>query len=105
VSAGNKSNVNTKNKISAIKNIDPGKPKKIKQFRSDDKKSFGVKKFTPLISSTDRVLKRRAIESTSKKELVESKAWLISMQKLASKRFDWPHTIHIVSQCISITVE
>jgi hypothetical protein len=37
--------------------------------------------------------------------LVESKAWLIIIQKLDSIKLDWPLTIHIVSQCISTTVE
>jgi hypothetical protein len=27
------------------------------------------------------------------------------MQKLANIKFDWPLTIHMVSQCISTTVE
>ena len=34
------------------------------------------------------VLKRRAIASTSKKELVDIKAWLINIAKLASIKFD-----------------
>jgi hypothetical protein len=37
--------------------------------------------------------------------LVDNKAWLIIIQKLDSIKFDWPLTIHIVSQCISTTVE
>jgi hypothetical protein len=52
-----------------------------------------------------RVLKRRPIASTSKNELVESRAWLINIQKLASIKADCPLITQIVSQCISTTVE
>lgn len=79
---------NEKNKNSETKNMDPGKPKKIKVLSSAHKKSFGHKKFIPLISVISLVLKRRAMASTSKKELVDSKAWLISIQKLASIKLD-----------------
>jgi hypothetical protein len=40
---GNKSKKNEKNKNSETKNIDPGKPKKIKIFSSTIRNSFGVK--------------------------------------------------------------
>jgi hypothetical protein len=43
-------------------------------FNSAHKKSLGHKKFIPLISVISLVLKRLAIASTSKKELVDSKA-------------------------------
>jgi hypothetical protein len=59
----------------------------------------------PLISVINRVLKRREIASTNKKEFVEIKAWLISIAKLANIRFDCPLITHIVNQCISTTVE
>jgi hypothetical protein len=36
---------------------------------------------------------------------VDKRAWLISIQKLASIKDDWPLITHIVSQCISTTVE
>jgi len=63
-----------KNKISAIKKIDPGKPKNIKQFSKLNINSFGHKKFNPLISVSKRVLKRLFKESTKKNEFEESKA-------------------------------
>ena len=61
--------------------IDPGNPKKTNKLSNPTKNSLGERKFTPLTSVIKRVLKRRLIASTSKKELVESKAWLISIQK------------------------
>jgi hypothetical protein len=54
--------------------IEPGKPKNTKQFNKLTKKSFGHKKFIPLISVINRVLKRRPIASTNKKELVDKRA-------------------------------
>ena len=62
-------------------------------------------KLIPLISVIRRVLKRRPIASTSKKELVDSKAWLINIQKLVNMSDDWPLITQIVNQCISTTVE
>ena len=85
--------------------MEPGKPKKISKFTRLIRKSFGHKKFIPFTSVISRVLKRRPIASTSKKELVESNAWLINIQKLASISADWPLTTQIVNQCISTTVE
>jgi hypothetical protein len=85
--------------------IDPGKPKKIKQFINPIRNSLGQRKFKPLISVINRVLKRRPIASTKRNELVESNAWLISIQKLASIKADWPEMTQIVNQCISTTVE
>jgi len=43
-------------------------------FSSIARNSFGHKKFNPLISVIKRVLNLRATASTSKNELVESKA-------------------------------
>jgi hypothetical protein len=57
-----------------MKKIDPGKPKKTKQFSKLAKNNFGHKKFIPLISVIKRVLKRRLIASTSKNELDDNKA-------------------------------
>lgn len=74
-------------------------------FSSIARNSFGHKKFNPLISVIKRVLNLRATASTSKNELVESKAWLISIQKLDNNKFDCPLITHIVNQCISTTVE
>ena len=54
--------------------IDPGNPKKISKLIKAIRKSFGHIKFTPFISVTKRVLKRRPIASTNKKELVERRA-------------------------------
>jgi hypothetical protein len=42
-SIGKKSRKNEKNKNSATKNMDPGKPKNTKVFSSIDRKSFGHK--------------------------------------------------------------
>jgi hypothetical protein len=73
-STGNKSKKNEKNKISATNIIDPGKPKKIKQLIKLTINSLGHKKFRPLISVINLVLKRLPIASTNKNELVESRA-------------------------------
>lgn len=54
--------------------IDPGKPKKIKQFTNPVRNSLGQRKFKPLISVINRVLKRRPIASTKRNELVDSNA-------------------------------
>ena len=102
---GNKSKKKTKNKNSAIKKIDPGKPKNIKQFVKEIKNNLGHKKFIPLISVINRVLKRRLIASTNRKEFVDNKAWLINIQKFAKSKQDCPLIMHIVNQCISTTVE
>ena len=104
-SKGNKSKKKLKNKNSAIKKIEPGKPKKIKQLISENKKSLGHIKLIPLSSVIKRVLKRRFIASTNKKEFVESSAWLINIQNPDKKRQDCPLMIQMVSQCISTTVE
>jgi len=88
-----------------MKKIDPGKPKNINVFTRAIKNSFGHKKLIPLISVISRVLNLRFIASTMKKELVESKAWLISIQKPDNIKGDWPLITQIVSQCISTTVE
>jgi len=45
-------------------------------------------KFIPLISVISLVLNLLAIASTNRNELVESKAWLIIMQKLESIKLD-----------------
>ena len=54
--------------------IEPGKPKKISKFTKLSRKSFGHKKFTPLISVINRVLNRRPIASTNKNEFVDKRA-------------------------------
>lgn len=71
---GNKSKKKVKNRNSAIKNIDPGKPKKINKFIKIIKKSLGHKKFNPLISFINRVLNLLFIASTNKNEFVDNKA-------------------------------
>lgn len=71
---GNKSKKKLKNKNSDTKNIEPGNPKKIRLFRRVIRKSFGHIKLIPLISVSKRVLKRLAIASTNKKELVDRSA-------------------------------
>jgi len=88
-----------------MKKIEPGNPKNTRQFIKPAKNNFGHKKFIPLISVINRLLKRLLIASTNKKELEESSAWLINMQKLANIKADWPLITHIVNQCISTTVE
>jgi len=105
VITGNKSKKNEKNRTSDIKKIEPGKPKKINVFNSMAINSLGHKKLIPLISVIRRVLNRLATASTNKNEFVDNKAWLISIQKFASKRFDCPLITQKVSQCISTTVE
>ena len=85
--------------------IEPGKPKKISKFTRLTKKSLGHKKLIPFNSVIKRVLNLLPTASTSKNEFVERRAWLINIQKLANIKGDWPLTTHIVSQCISTTVE
>lgn len=103
--AGNRSNKNVKNKTSDTNIIEPGNPRKTSKLTKQTRNSLGHKKFNPLISVISRVLKRRATASTSKNEFVESKAWLINIQKPAKINADCPLTIHRVNQCISTTVE
>jgi len=74
VNAGNRSKKKLKNKNSAIKKIEPGNPKKIKQFIKATRNNLGHKKFTPLISVMSLVLNRLFIASTSKNEFVDNKA-------------------------------
>ena len=102
---GYKSKKKLKKSISATNIRDPGNPKNIKRLTRLIKKSLGHKKLTPLSSVIKRVLNLLPIASTSRNELVESKAWLISIQKLANIKDDWPLITHIVNQCISTTVE
>ena len=73
-SRGNKSKKKVKKRNSDTKKIEPGNPKNIKELSKTIKNSLGHIKLRPLISVNSRVLKRRAIASTSKKEFVESKA-------------------------------
>jgi hypothetical protein len=87
-SRGKRSKKKLKNRISETNIIDPGKPKKTKQLTRLIKNNLGHKKFIPLISVINRVLKRLPIASTSKKELVDNKAWLINIQKLANIKAD-----------------
>lgn len=102
---GNKSKKKLKNKNSAIKKIEPGKPKNIKQLTRLIKNNLGHKKLTPLISVINLVLNLLFIASTNKKEFVDNKAWLISIQKLEIINADCPLITQIVNQCISTTVE
>ena len=102
---GYKSKRKEKKSTSDINIIEPGNPKKTSKFAKATINSFGQRKLTPLISVTKRVLNLRPIPSTSKKEFVESNAWLINIQKPANIKEDCPLTIQIVNQCISTTVE
>lgn len=72
--SGNKSKKKVKNRNSETKKIDPGNPKKIRVFKSIARNNLGHIKFNPLISVIKRVLNLLATASTSKNELVESKA-------------------------------
>ena len=54
--------------------IDPGKPKKTKQFNNVIKNNLGHKKLIPLTSVINLVLNLLAIASTKRKEFVESNA-------------------------------
>jgi hypothetical protein len=71
---GKRSNKKLKNRTSAMKKIEPGKPKKTKQLRRLIKKSLGHKKLTPPISVIRRVLNLRLTASTKKKELDDRSA-------------------------------
>lgn len=71
---GKRSSRKLKKSTSAIKKIEPGKPKKIKQLTRLIKKSFGHKKFIPLTSEINLVLNLLFIASTRKKELEDSNA-------------------------------
>jgi hypothetical protein len=102
---GKTSKKKLKNKNSAMKKIEPGNPKKIKQFNKTVRNNLGHKKFIPLISVINRVLKRRFIASTKRKELVDNKAWLINIQKVDNIKEVCPLITQKVSQCISTTVE
>ena len=63
-----------KNRNSETNIIEPGKPKKINIFNRVTRNNLGHKKFKPLISVINLVLKRLANASTSRNELVEIKA-------------------------------
>lgn len=102
---GNTSKKKVKNKNSAIKKIEPGKPKKIKQFNKIVKNNFGHKKLIPLISVIRRVLNLRLIASTNKNEFVDNKAWLINIQNVDKINGVCPLIMQKVNQCISTTVE
>ena len=72
--SGNKSKKKLKNKNSATKKIEPGNPKKIKVLVNVIKNNLGHKKLIPLTSVNNLVLKRRAIASTNRNELVDNNA-------------------------------
>jgi len=71
---GKKSNKKLKNKTSAIKKIEPGNPKKTKQFNKLIRNNLEHKKLIPEISVIRRVLKRLLIASTKKNEFDDSRA-------------------------------
>ena len=85
--------------------IEPGKPKNINKFTKLTKNSLGHKKLIPFTSVISLVLKRLPIASTSKKEFVDKRAWLINIAKLASINGECPLNTQIANQCISTTVE
>jgi hypothetical protein len=82
---GYKSNRKAKNRNSDIKKIDPGNPRKTKQFSRDIKNNLGHIKFTPFNSVISLVLNFLFIESTNRNELVDKNAWLINIQNPAKK--------------------
>ena len=57
-----------------MKKIEPGKPKKIKEFKSIAKNNLGHIKLIPLISVIKRVLNLLATASTNKNEFVDKSA-------------------------------
>jgi hypothetical protein len=71
---GKRSKKKEKNKNSDMKNIEPGKPRKTKQFNNIARNNLGHRKFIPDISVIRRVLNLLATASTSKNELVDSRA-------------------------------
>ena len=71
---GNKSKKKLKNNISAINKIEPGKPRKTRQFIKLAKNNLGHKKLIPLTSVIKRVLKRLLMASTKRKEFDDNKA-------------------------------
>lgn len=73
-STGNRSKMKLKNKNSETNIIEPGNPRKIKQFKRVIRKSLGHIKFKPLISVNKRVLNLLATASTNKNEFVDSNA-------------------------------
>lgn len=88
VKLGKRSKKKEKKRNSETKNMEPGNPKNIRVFNSAHRNNLGHIKLIPLTSVISLVLNRLAIASTSKNEFVDNKAWLISIQKLASIRFD-----------------
>lgn len=85
---GLKSKKKLKNKISEMNMIVPGNPRNINKLIRPTAKSLGHRKLIPPTSVTSRVLNRLPIASTSKKEFVERRAWLMSIEKEASIRAD-----------------
>jgi len=71
---GNRSRIKLKKRNSAIKKIDPGKPKNIKEFVNIIKNNLGVRKFSPLISVIKRVLNLLLMASTRRNEFVDKNA-------------------------------
>ena len=54
--------------------MEPGNPRNIKVFNNVIKNNLGHMKLIPLTSVNKRVLNRRAIASTKRKELVDNNA-------------------------------
>ena len=74
INKGYKSKKKLKKRNSAIKKMEPGKPKNTKQLIKLIKNSLGQKKFIPLTSVTNLVLYRLFIASTNKNELDDKSA-------------------------------
>jgi hypothetical protein len=73
-SSGKRSKKKLKKRNSAIKKIDPGKPKKTRQFTRLIRNNLGQRKLMPLTSVIKRVLNLLLIASTNKNELDERRA-------------------------------
>ena len=71
---GKKSRINEKNKTSAIKNRDPGKPKNINKLTKISRKSFVLRRPIEETSVINRVLNLLLIQSTNKKKFVDKNA-------------------------------
>jgi len=54
--------------------MEPGNPKKMSKFRRATRNNLGQEKLIPLISVINRVLNRRLIISTIRKEFEERRA-------------------------------
>jgi hypothetical protein len=83
---GKKSKINEKKSTSAMKNNDPGNPKKISKLISTRINNLVLNNPIEDISVINLVLNLLFIQSTNKKKFVDKKAWLTNIQKPARNR-------------------